>query len=277
HELVTLPLDPVPIEELAATEPDLTGPPDHRCAAWETPFVSGNDRVSIHNSLCFDHAGRPLQVFTRTAAITLADYQKFQSSSIARQLELFDNIVTIRATVVILERLKVDESLFAVSPDTGLNSRVRFVSLDEEALRSLKIDAPTIVWPTLHNFPNTGVIAIHILLDRTGTVREAGSPISPNVMMVEPVAEQIAKWRFRPYVVDGAPVQVSTDISIPFKAPIELLGANSAGLIPRPFAEMMTLSHQLSDLTTVGGKPFHLSGTFQSSSPSGSFDEIWQE
>lgn len=278
HELMTVPLGPVPVEELATVAPELSGEVNYRRAQWESSFSDGANSVSIHNSISFEGVV-PKQIFTRTVSATLSAYQTFGAKNVPRSFEFFDKLTTVRAYVVRLEQLTADsDSFFAVAHDTGFNDRTRFVEISQESLENYKLQTPPIVWPVVHNFPDTGVIAVHITLDRTGAVREVGPPISKNVALSNPAAEQIRKWKFKPYLVDGAPVQVSTYISLPFKAPFELLGENSAALEAQPFVERIRRSRALSDLNLPGCKPFHLLASFQwADAAVGSSDLIWQE
>lgn len=278
HELMTVPLNPMPVEELATVEPELSGVADHRHAQWESPFSDGANTISIHNSILFDGVV-PKEVFTRTVSATVSEYQRFGAKNVPRSFEFFDKQTTIRAYVVGLEQLDDhSDALFAVAHDTGFNTRTRFVEVAQASLENYKIETPPMVWPVVHNFPDTGVIAVHITLDRTGAIREVDSPISRNVVLSKPAAEQIRNWKFKPYLVDGAPVQVSTYISVSFKAKFELLGENSAALEAQPFVERIKRSRELSDLNLPGCKPFHLVASFQwGDAAPGSSDLIWQE
>jgi TonB family protein len=278
HELMTVPLSPLPMEELATVEPELSGTADHRRAQWESLFSDGANTVSIHNSILFEGIVAK-EIFARTASAKLSAYQAFGAKNVPRAFEFFDGRTAIRAYVVGLELLEDSgDALFAVAHDTGFNARTRFVEISQASLESYKLETPPMVWPVVHNFPDTGVIAVHITLDRAGVIREVGSPISKNVVLSNPAAEQVRNWKFKPYLVDGAPVQVSTYISIPFKAKFELLGDNSAGLAAQPFVDRIKRTRELSDLSLPGSKPFHLVASFQSGDAmSGTSDIIWQE
>jgi TonB family protein len=270
HELMTVPLTPMPVEELATVEPELSGMADHSHAQWESPFSDGANTISIHNSILFDGVV-PKEVFTRTVSATLSAYQRFGAKNVPRSFEFFDKQTTIRAYVVGLEQLDDDsDALFAVAHDTGFNTRTRFVEVPQASLENNKLETPPMVWPVVHTFPDTGVIAVHITLDRTGAIRD--------VVLSSPAAEQIRNWKFKPYLVDGAPVQVSTYISVPFKAKFELLGENSAALEAQPFVERIKRSRELSDLNLPGCRPFHLVASFHwGDAAPGNSDLIWQE
>lgn len=280
--LITESVEPLPLEELRNVEPDMVGPRDHRCVQWETEFTEGSDKIGIHSSVCFNSDGTVSQAFTRTVAATFADYHSFGGKRVpgAMEIETHDaqgKYVGLKARLKTIEPLKVDGSLFAVAGDIGPSARTRFVSVPQAALQDYKLDIPPMTWPVVHNFPATGIMTVNIKLDRNGTVREVGSPISPNVVLSDPAVEQVKHWKFKPFLVDGSPVQVNTDISIRFSTKVEMLGSNGAAMAVEPFLQRIKRSRELSDLHLHGSKPLHLHAGVQYADNSvGSYDEIWQ-
>ena len=126
HELMTVPFNPMPVEELSVIEPELSGMADHRHAQWESPFSDGANTISIHNSIMFDGVV-PERVFTRTVSATLSAYKRFGAKNVPRSSEFFDKQTTIRAYVIRLEQLDGDSNaLFSVAHDTGFKTRTRF-------------------------------------------------------------------------------------------------------------------------------------------------------
>ncbi len=282
HELVTDPLNPAPLEELKNANVELRGSPTHRCAEWQSEFAQGADKIGIHNSICFNADGTVQEAFTRTSSAQFGVYRTFGNKRVPESLELSaksaeGTYVGLVGRLALLEALQEDPSLFGVKEDTGLAARARFISLPEAALKDYKLDAPPLQWPAVHNFPATGMMAINIKIDRNGTVREVEPPISKNVVLSDPAVEQVKKWKFKPFLVDGAPVQVNTDISFRFETKMELLGSNGASLAVIPFFERIKKSRELSDLHAEGNKPFHLHASVQyADNSTGSYDELWQ-
>jgi TonB family protein len=181
-----------------------------------------------------------------------------------------------KGRVTLLEPLRESGSLLSVANDTGLSSRIRFVSVPQPSLEHYKLNDTSMQWPVIHKFPDSGMMTINIKIDRNGIVREVGSAISPNVVLSDPAREQIQNWKFKPFLVDGSPVQVSTDIAFKFKTKMEPYGAKGADVPAVPSLQRINKSRELSDLHTEGNKPFHLRASFQYGQDSpGSYDEIW--
>ena len=282
HELITDPLNPLPFEELKNANIELRGSPDHRCAEWQSEFAQGSDKIGIHNSVCFNPDGTVQQAFTRTSGADFGGYRSFGNKRVPVSLKLSakdaeGKYVDLLGRLTLLEQLEEDPSLFNIKNDTGLAARARFVSIPESALQDYKLDSPPLQWPAVHNFPSSGLMTINVKIDRNGTIREIDSPISKNVVLSDPAVEQVKNWKFKPFLVDGSPVQVNTDISIRFEAKMELLGANGMTLPVIPFFERIKKSREMSDLHLAGTKPFHLHATVQYANGSvGSYDELWQ-
>lgn len=89
--------------------------------------------------------------------------------------------------------------------------------------------------------------------------------------------QQIMKWKFKPYLVEGSPVQVNATLAIPFDAKMELLGASGKALPVEPFLQRMQKSRELSDPRTADSIPFHFHATLQRGPrQTGTYDEIWE-
>jgi TonB family protein len=282
HELTTSPLNPVPLEELKNANVELGGSPDHRCAEWQSEFAQGSDKIGIHNSVCFNPDGTVQEAFTRTSGADFGAYRTFGSKKVpgawrldAKSAE--GKYVELIGRLTLLEPLQENPSLFAVKGDTGLAARARFVSVPESALQGYRLDARPMQWPVVHNFPATGLMTINLKIDRNGIIREIDAPISKNVVLSDPAVEQVKNWKFKPFLVEGSPVQVNVDISIRFEAKMELLGVNGESVPGIPFFERIQKSREMSDLHLEGTRPFHLHATAQYADGSvGGYDELWQ-
>jgi TonB family protein len=282
HEVTNYLVHPVPVEELADVVPQLTGTPPLRCAEWQTEFTEGVDSIGIHNSLCFNPDGLVQRAFTRTMGVQLGAYVPFGEKRVPGGLLLDTksadgSYVELVAGVTKLEHLAEKDSFFAVAQDTGLAARTRFVSVPQSALQDYKLEVPPVQWPVVYNFPVTGMMTINVKIDRDGAIREIGSPISRNVLLSAAAVAQVKKWRFRPFLVDGAPVQVNVDLAFRFETHAEMLGSNEAHLPLIPFLTRIQTSRRLSDPRAEGGRPFHLHAIFQYADNSvGSYEEFWQ-
>ena len=57
---------------------------------------------------------------------------------------------------------------------------------------------------------------MRVVVDREGVVRSVDDVFSDNPGLQQAAQEQIAKWRFRPHLDHGFPVQVISTLTFPF-------------------------------------------------------------
>ena len=274
HELVQESFDPIPEAQLKDIDVDWS---KSGCGKWETEYSKEAEKISVYNSVCFNSNGTVREIFAQPLGVAFADYKSFSGKEVARSLIVWPGgLSEVKAKVTLLEPLKLDDSLFAIPSDTGFPSHLRFPSVPESALESdTQANTPP-AWPVVHNFPATGLISINVKIGLDGTIREVGTPVSKNVVMNDAAVAQIKNWKFKPYLVDGFPVQVNTNITLRFDAKMELLGANGKSYPAEPFLAHIKKSRELSDPRTDGSPPFHLHATFQiAPDPSGTYDETW--
>jgi hypothetical protein len=275
--------NPVPIEALA----DVSVDDDQSwCGRWEIPHGSGDQKFSSYAQVCFNPDGTVQRIYAGPIGLELGDYQRFGDHLIARQLKVWPRGGSeVTATVTLLEPLEKQEppgatltNIFEPPQDTGLASRVRFVSAPESALEQADSSTrPPLTWPSSYIFPVDGSIAVTIHIDRDGNIREFPSTISKNQAINGGAVAQIKNWKFKPYIVDGAPVQVVTTLEVPFHLKYEPLGANGKEFPPISFGEHMRQCRALSDLRADGSKPFHLRTSFiLARGGTGKYEEVWQ-
>jgi hypothetical protein len=284
-ELVRGSIDPIPVDTLASVSADVDRP---GCGSWEVVHGSGDEMISSYALICFNPDGTAREIFAEPIGLKLAAYQKFGDKRIARQLNVWPGDRSeVTATVTVLEPLEKWKhsgsgtpisNLFDAPGDTGLASRVRFVSVPESALATSDSPArPPLSWPSSYTFPVNGVIAVRVQIDRAGNVREFPSAISKNQAINGGAVAQIKNWKFKPYLVDGSPVEVVTTLHVPFHLKYEPLGANGKEFPPISFGEHIKQYRVLSDLRAEGSKPFHLRASFVFGGDQvGRYEETWQ-
>jgi TonB family protein len=282
NQIISRTLDPLPHAELTAIEPDMQGSPANRCAHWETLFSEASEKITIYNQVCFNGDGTLEHIFSRTAGASFSNYHSFGDKRIPGEIHVDAKSADgknakLVAHLITIDSLSEDKASFSITQDTRLAARMRFVDVAQSALQDHILNAPPMKWPPIHNFPATGMMAIDIKIDRDGNIREVGAPISANVVLSDPAVQQIKNWKFKPYLVDGSPVQVDTYLAFRFEAKVELLGSTGQSAPVLPFFQRIQKSRELSALNIPGSAPFHLHATFQYSDPTiGSCDEIWQ-
>ena len=281
-ELIQATIDPIPVAALENVSPDEY---QSGCGKWLA--------LQGYASVCFGPDGTASQIFDEPFGMTLAHYQVFGDKKIAREIHVWPGDRSeVVATVTELEPLKkwhpskTDtpiSDLFDVSEDTGFSSRVRFVAVPESALVPADTPArPPLTWPSTFVFPLDGTIEVTVHIDRGGNIREFPAAISKNQGINGGAVAQIKNWKFKPYVVDGSPLEVVTTLVVPFHLNYEPLGANGESFPEISFGQHIENYRVLSDLRVAGGRPFYLHAGLwlgpnaAGTNGQGTYEETWQ-
>jgi hypothetical protein len=137
--------------------------------------------------------------------VSFADYKNFQGIKVARSL----TAKTVAARVTELEELKEpDSSLFAIDVPTPLEKQLHVLTLSESDLRALAMQPLEIIWPQVLDGATTGTSSYYVSIDHTGKIRETTIVKDTNERANESALRQIQKWKFKPLIKDGVPVQV---------------------------------------------------------------------
>ena len=217
---------PLPIQVLATAmiDPrsiiDAVRPSDH-------VQTKANGRSDESGKTCFDPAGRMCGMsrsgLTESLSgpgrsVTFTDYRKFKGKRVARSIGYtLDHGDSYQAHVNTLGELKSDDAQFSISEITPKEKQIRSVVVPEDELRSLALQSTDIIWPQVLEDNNTrGETSYYVSVDRSGQVREI-LPLSVSVERADDTARrQIMKWRFKPAIKDGAPVQAEAVLNFHF-------------------------------------------------------------
>jgi hypothetical protein len=285
HELIQAATEPIRPADFAGVSADEDHP---GCGNWETVHGSGAEQFSSYNSVCFSQAGTVSQIFAEPLGFQFADYKSFGSKWFPRVIAVSSGDGSeVTAKVAALEPLKRAfhnlshaeiSRLFDVPKATNYDARLRFVSVPGSALQPADSPVrPPLVWPSSFVFPIRGIIAVTAQIDREGKLREFPRAISKNQAINQGALDQIKDWQFKPYLVDGAPVEVVTTLEIPFHLKYEPLGANGKEFPEISFTERIKLYREKSDIRTAESSPFRLDATFVlADGTPGKYVEVWQ-
>jgi hypothetical protein len=144
------------------------------------------------------------------------DYTSFHGRMVARTVSVGSPQIT--AKVMILEDLgQIPAGLFDASVNGGDPQPLQTILVDETSLRKNLLPMEPVVWPPVQDGPLEGNVTTTIVLDREGKVRQIGAVISENSGVNDAGMQAVAAMRFKPFLNDGTPVQVMSQITIPFK------------------------------------------------------------
>jgi len=144
------------------------------------------------------------------------DYKSFHARMIARTVNVGSPQVTAKVTT--LEDLgNIPVGFFDTTAKGGDPQPLQTVLLDETSLRKNLLPTAPLSWPPLQNGPLEGNVTTQIVIDREGKVREIGTVISENSGVNDTGRQAVAVMRFKPFLINGLPVQAMSQVTIPFK------------------------------------------------------------
>ncbi len=228
RELVTALVDPLPMLESLKRSNSLIAKPNGSagstsCARFESKVGLPPAQISAFYVFCFEGGGLLEDVTTPQYAVEFKNYKAFKTKRVARLLVTDPEPgVTIEANVTELSELaNADEGQFMVSQPTPKEMQLRSVGISESEMRSMSLQSPDIVWPSIRLGKTSGVLSMYVSVDRTGHVRET-FPLNSDNSDLNPIARrQVEKWQFKPGISNGGPVQVESILTFAFKTTVE--------------------------------------------------------
>ncbi len=174
--------------------------------------------------ICFEGSHALLaSVFTKGYAVQFKDFKKFGDKRVARRITMDPEPGTnleVRITEL-AELTQPDEQLFVVSQPTPPKDRIKSVRIDEEEFRKLALGSTEINWPPVGDGLTAGGCAVYVSVDRAGHIREAWPGGCDSASLQDPLREAVRKWRLKPAVSDGAPVQVEALLGFTFHTTVD--------------------------------------------------------
>lgn len=222
RQLVTAVVDPLPmLQTLKQTNAQIPKPSGSEHSATCGRLQSKVGVPPVQNTafyvFCFEGSHGLLEyVVTPGYSVAFKNYKSFKDKRVARLLVTGPEPgTTIEANITELTELKnANESLFAVSQPTPKEQQLKSVILSEASLRSLSLQTPDIVWPSVRTGKTSGVLSMYISIDRSSHVRETFPLNSDNADLNDTARQQVQKWQFKPAATDGAPVQIESILNL---------------------------------------------------------------
>lgn len=150
--------------------------------------------------------------------ITFSDYRKFKDRRVARLVSVkIDQGDSLQARVTELKELNsVDDKLFEVATPTPKDNQIQSVVVSQVELGQQALQPLEIIWPQVLDGKTTGETSYYVSIDRGGQVREI-LPLSVAIERADDSARrQIMRWKFKPFLKGGIPVQAEGVLELPF-------------------------------------------------------------
>jgi periplasmic protein TonB len=100
------------------------------------------------------------------------------------------------------------------APETALPS-IEPVNVPENAERTLLTDQPAPAYPASAK-SQPGTVVLQVLIDREGNVQDAKF-LQGSLAFARSAIDGVKQWKFKPYVMNGRPVSVQTNLTIIFR------------------------------------------------------------
>jgi hypothetical protein len=218
--------NPIPrLDELAALHLSVTPPdgtPGQIVTRYKIPTTDGAGiTASMDASVALDRqTGLMVYGGNLDWDVALHDFAPFHNLQVPRRLTAqTQGGPRLTAQITLLEDLSPAEaSLIRVTRPTPARQQLRVVVVPEPELRKLTLNTPAPHWPNLDEGAASGTMTMRVVVDRSGQVQFVDN-FFPNNPALEAAAEQqLLNWRFRPYIDDGAPVQVISTLTFAYGA-----------------------------------------------------------
>ncbi len=169
--------------------------------------------------VCFSGSEPKLEsVLTTNYDINFDDWKGFGKKKIARiyKTSVLDYKEIVGHLTTLEELRNGSDDMFAITNPTPVEQQIKtaYVStLKEESMVEI---VPKIDWPTVREGRADGYMIVYARTDRTGQVRETAKHNSDQPGLESFGMEQALRYKFKPLIVDGAPVQMEMPLVLHF-------------------------------------------------------------
>ncbi len=187
-----------------------------KCVTVETETLAANPSTTVE---CFDDRLPALRISTRAYGLLQTLYQEvflFEGVYIARTVELRSGSKTIlRVRIDTLETYQTaDEALF--STPAGATYVPRSVTAPSTVAGANIIKKAPPQYPASAKQQGIrGVVVLHAIITPEGKVSTVEPIIGPTELIRSATAA-VKQWEYRPYLLNGVPVEVETEINVVF-------------------------------------------------------------
>lgn len=167
-------------------------------------------------------SGEPiLRVFASPAFSTQVLYNgilHFAGRAVAGNLKLTRNgKMAVELRVETLEPLDTkDESSFTPPPDAALIPVPRFINVSASVAQGMLLKKVAPEYPVAaRNSYTTGTVVLQATIDKEGRIKNLRAVSGPDALQGAAL-DAVRQWRYRPYLLNGLPVEVMTTINVIF-------------------------------------------------------------
>jgi hypothetical protein len=192
-----------------------------KCALVENPSDYDVDKTNPDNlfpTACFDNDLHLRVVSASDAAVKYSDVQPFQNRSVARDVKVLARGVQFAESKVTLLEEWTGADAAQLKPGKGAVSEPYRIepgmpqpeSVHEEGFASPARNSATF---SGSGFYFQGIFTVPIVIKKDGSVKVIAKGIMQPPPVVDAAELAINRWKYKPYLVDGQPVEVGYTVS----------------------------------------------------------------
>jgi TonB family protein len=107
----------------------------------------------------------------------------------------------------------------SAAPSSGVTPPI-VVQVSPGVLGGLLVDNPAPVYPPEAKQRHIqGKVVLALMIDTTGTTKDIRVLTSPDQALTDSAIAAVSQWRYRPYLLNGSPVDVRSTVEVNFKLP----------------------------------------------------------
>ena len=171
---------------------------------------------------CFDPA-KPILHANYSWGAVLTEYDRFslvQSHVLPKQVDLYENgKKTLSAQVGEITGISASEEAL-VPPPGEVKEGSNSISLDSEKVAEISHPRVQPVYPIDAKREHiTGTVKMKAIIGKDGGIHDLQVISAPWPSLVESAISAVSRWRYKPYLVKGDPVEVNTEINVVYFLP----------------------------------------------------------
>ncbi len=187
-------------------------------AVQVTPLDQG-PREQVLYSYCFDPNLPILLIKYRSATVTdsYGNITRFQDHYLSRAYILrIDDRRLLEATVDTVTT--IDPSDPALSPPPEAATSATFpIQIPSHVMQGNRVKGPPPEYPGAAKSAHlTGTVAIEATIGKDGKIQNLDVVSEPGQLLMDAALKAVSKWEYKPYLLNGNPVEVRTQIYVSF-------------------------------------------------------------
>ena len=165
--------------------------------------------------MCFDSDLHLRVLHSEETVVQFDDFEAFQGRAVARDVKIiFDGRLSAEMKITQLETVNtIDEAI--LRPEAPAEEQPYEIEPGDPQPESI-YEVGTIIPLISGTQPFRGMIMVPVIIRKDGTVKVSGG-VGPGRQQVlfDAVSSAVSKWKFKPYMVDGQPVDTEYTVRYP--------------------------------------------------------------